>query len=205
MTEVRILQVNNMISLYLLLWFLLLKSGSTDSSLDDDSCSIRFYSRQYFQGKSWTLNFDGDWKSNTNTLLNHPIGSFLPKSLRTYGNTNKCKQGWRVCPYGAIIKRRTGRCRKLRHGQALTSISRAWGWNGSFLGLVRRIDNTFITTTSEPAPYPSIPLKVPKTTSINRNIEHTESMTIHEQNSVERNEEKEQNRSSSRSDGKKEI
>lgn len=205
MTQVRSLQVNKMISLYLLLWFLLLKSGSFDSSLDDDSCSIRFYSIQYFQGNSWTLNSGGDWKSNTNTLFNHPIGRFLPKSIRTYGNTSKCKEGWRVCPYGAIMKRRTARCRKLRHGEALTSISRMWGWNGSFLGLVRRIENTFIRTTAEPTPYPSIPLKVPKATSINRNIEHTESVTVGEPNIVERNEEKEQNRSSSRSDGKKRI
>ena len=200
MKQIKSLRVNNMISLYLLLWFLLLKSGSTANSLDDDSCSIRFYSIQYFKGNSWTLTSGGDWKYNTDTPFNHPIGRFLPKSIRTFGNTNKCKEGWRVCPYGALMKRKTTKCRKLRHGEVITSINR-WGWNNNFLGLVRKIGRTIKTTTSEPTPYPSLPLKVPKDISITRNAQNAESISVGAQDVVERNKHKEQNRSSSRVNG----
>lgn len=200
MKQIKSLRVNKMISLYLLLWFLLLKSGRTANSLDDDSCSIRFYSIQYFKGNSWTLTSGSDWKYNTDTPFNHPIGRFLPKSIRTFGNTNKCKEGWRVCPYGALMKRKTTKCRKLRHGEVITSINR-WGWNNNFLGLVRKIGRTIKTTTSEPTPYPSLPLKVPKDISITRNAQNTESISVGAQDVVERNKHKEQNRSSSRVNG----
>ena len=62
MTEMNYVQVNKMISLYLLLWFLLLKSGGTEeASFDEDLCSIRFYSIQYFKGSAWTLVSGGGW------------------------------------------------------------------------------------------------------------------------------------------------
>jgi hypothetical protein len=72
------------------------------------------------------------------------------------------------------MKRKTTKCRKLRHGEVITSINR-WGWNNNFLGLVRKIGRTIQTTTSEPTPYPSLPLKVTKDISITRNAQNTES------------------------------
>ena len=191
-------RVNKMISLYLLLWFLLLKSGSTegDTSFDDDLCAIRFYSIQYFKGNAWTLVSGGEWEYSKDTHYSHPIGKFVPKSIRTYGDKSKCKQVWRICPFGAVQNNRMTKCRKLRHGQALPSVSSRWGWNDKFLGLVRILKKAERTrTTSERIPHPSLPLTVPKETSFNRNLNNTDTTTFAPQNSIPIDRHKEENRS----------
>lgn len=197
MTQKNNSNMNRMISLFLLLWFLLLKSGNTEeNSFDEELCSIRFYSIQHFKGNSWTKTSGGGWKYSTDTLSSHPIGKFLPKSIRTYGNASKCKEIWRICPFGAVMNKKRTKCRKLRHGEALASVSR-WGWNNSFLGHVRSLRKTDRTTTSVRTPYPSLPLKVPKEIFVNRNVKNTDTTNINPQISTEKPNLKEQNRSSS--------
>ena len=168
MTEISYIQVNKMISLYLLLWFLLLKSGGTEeASFDEDLCSIRFYSIKYFKGSAWTLVSGGGWEFSEDTYYSHPlgVGKFVPKSIRTYGDSGKCKQVWRICPFGAISNKKITKCRKLRHGQALGEIR---GWKDRFLDRVRAFKplNTF-----ERLPPPSLPHTVPVKDTTNTNVE----------------------------------
>ena len=177
MTENNYVQVNKMISLYLLLWFLLLKSGGTEeASFDEDLCSIRFYSIQYFKGSAWTLVSGGGWEFSEDTLYSHPIGAgkFVPKSIRTYGDSGKCKQVWRICPFGAISNNRITKCRKLRHGQSLPSVTRGWGWNDKFLGHVRSLKKVKkVPKISQQLPPLSLPhtVPMPMKETTNSNIE----------------------------------
>ena len=175
MTEITYIQVNKMISLYLLLWFLLLKSGGTeDASIDEDLCSIRFYSIQYFKGSAWTLVSGGGWEFSEDTLYSHPMGrgKFVPKSIRTYGDSGKCRQVWRICPFGAISNNKITKCRKLRHGQSLPLLR---GWNDKFLGHVR--DNSKFKVKKnllnplEQLPPLSLPHTVPVKDTTNTNVE----------------------------------
>ena len=184
-----------MTSSFLLMWFLLLKSASRAHSIDAHSCSIRFYSIQYFKGNSWTLDSFGDWKYNTDTPFRHPIGKFQPKSIRTYGTTNTCKEIWRVCPFGALRKRKTTKCRSLRHGEDLASVSK-WGWSNDFLGRVIKLGDRIKATTSLPSPYPSLPLKVPKEVAISRNMNITKSISLAAEKNEGEDEYKEDDRTS---------
>ena len=175
MTEMSYTQVNSMVSLFLLLWFMLLKSGGTeDVSFDEDLCSIRFYSIQYFKGSAWTLVSGGGWEFSEDTLYSHPIGpgKFVPKSIRTYGDSGKCKQIWRICPFGAISNNKITKCRKLVHGQSLPSVSRGWGWNDKFLGRVRQLKKVKkVSKITELLPPLSLPHTIPKeTTTVNNKL-----------------------------------
>ena len=175
MTEMSYTQVNSMVSLFLLLWFMLLKSGGTEEvSFDEDLCSIRFYSIQYFKGSAWTLVSGGGWEFSEDTLYSHPIGpgKFVPKSIRTYGDSGKCKQIWRICPFGAISNNKITKCRKLVHGQSLPSVSRGWGWNDKFLGRVRQLKKVKkVSKITELLPPLSLPHTIPKeTTTVNNKL-----------------------------------
>ena len=192
--------VNKRTSLFLLLWYLLLKSGraAEENSIDANLCSIRFYSVKYFSGNTWTLTSGEGWKYSTDTLLRRPYGNFLPKSIRTYGNASKCKDVWKICPLGATVNKRKPKCRILRHGEAISSV-REWGWNNSFLRHVKSLKKTrqtTSTTTTGRAPHPSLPLKIPKNISIERNIKDLHTTTLQPPNSIEKSKYKEADRSS---------
>ena len=198
MTEISYIQINKMISLYLLLWFLLLKSGgSEEASFDDDMCSIRFYSIQYFKGSAWTLVSGGDWEFSEDTLYSHPIGPgrFVPKSIRTYGDSSKCKQIWRICPFGAISNNKITKCRKLVHGQSLPSVTRGWGWYDKFLGRVRALKKIKkVPKIAELLPPMSLPHTVPSKEKTGAKQSSNETNTEPNINEIEL---KEENRSAS--------
>ena len=98
----RICSKSDSIHLNIIMLLLVLSTYVEGSTLDDDTCAVRFYAVKHFQGSYWT--FDGNlWKYEENGhkyTENSGIPDrniFVAKSIQTLANSPQECKGWKIC------------------------------------------------------------------------------------------------------------
>ena len=98
----RMCSKRDILRLKMALCLLILSTFVDGSTLDDDSCAIRFYAVRHFQGSYWT--FDGNlWRYEENVhkyteksaIPDRDI--FVTKSIQTLANSPQGCKSWKIC------------------------------------------------------------------------------------------------------------